>query len=80
MTREPHAWDDPLKCQVGDWIPTTAPVVRGWNRTKGIYWYLVGGFIRRRMTGAGPVNPSIPWGFEFRRLPGAACKAWVRCC
>ncbi|MCW1923494.1 hypothetical protein OKA05_13095 [Luteolibacter arcticus] len=80
MTSTPHAWNDPLKCHVGDWIPSSASVVRNWDRKKGIYWYLVGGFIRRRMTGAGPVNPAIPWGFEFRLLPTLGKWAWVRCC
>jgi hypothetical protein len=80
MTHEPHAWDDPLKCAVGDWIPATASAVRGWDRTKGIYWYLVGGFIRRGRQAAGPVNPTIPWGFEFRTLSAGSLPGWVRCC
>src|SRR5262245_42279509 len=35
MTSTPHAWDDPLKCHVGDWIPATAPTVRSWDKKKG---------------------------------------------
>jgi hypothetical protein len=80
MTSTPHAWDDPLKCHVGDWIPATAPTVRSWDKKKGRYWYRVGGFICRSLSGAGPVNPAIPWGFELRLLPSIGNWAWVRCC
>lgn len=76
----PGAQDDPLKCHVGDWIPRSAPTVSQWNTGKRIYWYLVGGFVRRRMNeGAGPVNPAIPWGFELKNDP-AAGEVWVRSC
>lgn len=80
MTSTPHGWDDPLKCHVGDWVPATAPTVRGWDRKRRLYWYLVGGFIHHNKLGAGPVNPAIPWGFELRMLPAVGKWAWVRCC
>jgi hypothetical protein len=74
----PSAQNDPLKCHVGDWVPASAPVVSGWNKNRGIYWYLVGGFICRRLQGAGPVNPAIPWGFELKTIPATGGEAWVR--
>lgn len=74
----PAPQTDPLKCHVGDWIPASAPVVANWNRRRGVYWYLVGGFVKRRMEGAGPVNPATPWGFELRRNPALGGDVWVR--
>ncbi len=70
----PSAQDDPLKCHVGDWVPASAPAVSAWNRSRGIYWYLVGGFVRRRMQ----VNPATPWGFELKKGPAIGGEAWVR--
>jgi len=77
---EPRRQSDPLQCHVGDWVPASSPAVAEWKTRTGIYWYLVGGFVRRRMQGAGPVNPATPWGFELRRNPTAGGDVWVRSC